>query len=275
MVEGYILDVGCGNMIAIKFPNGKKMVVDCNLLEDNANGIISFLKRKGFNKIDVFVNTHRDSDHLRGIKTLNENIPISEMWDNEVPGSTGADEYKDYMALRRGKTHKTIKSQTWDNGTFCPHVVLRYLNSDYDDVDYEINDTSIVIKIEYLGSSILLSGDTSYKPWKEKIIPSYPENKLSSNLLVASHHGSITFFDDPSDTKYYYTKHIEAINPAMSIISVGDNQWDLPDEKAVGLYTKYSTGSKQGNKVWRTDQEGNIAFELKGQGRCSLSKGVR
>jgi beta-lactamase superfamily II metal-dependent hydrolase len=270
MVKGYILNVGCGNMVAILFPNGKTMVVDCNLFKDNSDAIIAFLKNKGVNKIDVFLNTHRDSDHLRGIKELNAKIPITEIWDNEVSGSTDADEYQDYMILRRNKINATKRPFTY-NDKFCNNVVLQYINANYDDVNYDINDTSIVIKIDYIGSSILLAGDTSFKPWKEKILSAYSQDGLKSNLLLASHHGSITFFDDPSDEKNYYVKHIKSINPEMTIISVGDNNYGLPDKKAIELYTKYSTGSGSGQKVWRTDEHGNIYFELRGDGHWFLT----
>jgi beta-lactamase superfamily II metal-dependent hydrolase len=94
---------------------------------------------------------------------------------------------------------------------------------------------------------------------------------LKANIFVGSHHGSITFFDDPADEKNYYTEHIEQIKPAMTIISVGPNVHDLPDRKALELYEKYSTGSKQGNKVFRTDEQGNMKLLLKGNGNWSLS----
>jgi len=274
MVEGYILNVGCGNMTAIKFENGKKMIIDCNITEDSADNIIEFLEEKGFDEIDVFINTHRDSDHLRGIKILDENIPIYEIWDNGFPGSTDANEYKDYMALRREKTNRILKAKTIDDGKFCEDIVLRYLNSNNGETN-EINDTSLVIKIDYLGSSILFAGDASFKPWKEKVIPYYSESKLKSNILVASHHGSITFFDDPADDKNYYTEHIKKINPVLTIISVGDNQWDLPDEKAIEIYENYSSGTINGTKVLRTDEDGNIYFKLKGYGSWEWKKGVR
>ena len=94
---------------------------------------------------------------------------------------------------------------------------------------------------------MLLAGDTDYRPWKEKILPSYGSD-VKSSILLASHHGSIGFFDDPSDTQRYYTAHIEAIAPAMTLGSVGPNQNNLPDAKALKLYEKYSSGSDQGKQ---------------------------
>jgi beta-lactamase superfamily II metal-dependent hydrolase len=144
------------------------------------------------------------------------------------------------------------------------------MNSHWDDYD-DPNDQSLVIKIEYNKASVMLAGDTSFKPWKEKILTNYDNVKIKSDILLASHHGSLSFFNDPSDEQYYYTEHIKIIKPQMTIISVGPNSNDLPDRKAVELYKKYSTGSKQGNKVFSTENKGHMKLVLKDNGGWRLS----
>ena len=57
----------------------------------------------------------------------------------------------------------------------------------------------------------------------------------------------------------------------MSIISVGENSYGHPDEDALNLYEKYSSGSNKGNKVYRTDQQGTMKLTLKSGGGWSLS----
>src|SRR5208283_1875031 len=110
----------------------------------------------------------------------------------------------------------------------------------------DANDQSIVMKIEHGNRSLLLAGDTSFAPWKDKILPFYSDEKLGANILLGSHHGSLTFFDDPSDDKSYYTAHMKKIAPEMTLISVGPNSFDLPDDKAMELYAKFSSGSSKG-----------------------------
>lgn len=139
-------------------------------------------------------------------------------------------------------------------------------SSDYSDP----NRQSIVLKLEYNGgSSCLLGGDTDYKPWEEKILPAYGDN-LKSDIFFAPHHGSLTFFDNPSE-RYYYTEHMKIIKPDMTLISVGPNANDLPDAKAIELYTKYSTGSSLGNKVFTTEDKGSMKLILKDEGKWNLS----
>ncbi|GAG16278.1 unnamed protein product [marine sediment metagenome] len=115
----------------------------------------------------------------------------------------------------------------------------------------------------------MLTGDTSYRSWKEFIEEKYIDSDLSSEILLASHHGSISFFDDPNDEKNYYVSHIKKINPAMTIISYGDN--NLLDDKAVKLYKEYSRGPNHGNKVYTTLDKGNMLLMIKGEVGWSLS----
>jgi beta-lactamase superfamily II metal-dependent hydrolase len=111
--------------------------------------------------------------------------------------------------------------------------------------------------------------DTDAATWKD-IQRYYKDGDFSSSLLLGSHHGSLTFFDDPSDKQYYYTAHIKAMAPAMTILSVGDNGHGHPDSKAIKLYEKHSSGSDTGKKLFRTDVHGTMRLELKDGGRWTL-----
>ena len=130
------------------------------------------------------------------------------------------------------------------------------MNAKQDDYS-DPNQQSVVLKVEHKipSCSVLFTGDTDYRPWKEKIISYYDDDAISSAILVAAHHGSITFFNDPSDEHNYYTHHIKKISPAMTLVSVGPNAHGLPDAKAIELYDKYSHGSDEGNKVYTTQDK--------------------
>ena len=57
----------------------------------------------------------------------------------------------------------------------------------------------------------------------------------------------------------------------MTLLSVGPNTHGLPDVKAVEIYTRFTIGSKQGNKLFRTDKQGTMKLTLKREGGWSLS----
>lgn len=81
----HMLDVGEGLMILIIFPNDQVMLFDCNVTDDNESTILDYLSANIPFKInpatgnteqfiDVFVNSHRDEDHYRGLKKSMHNI---------------------------------------------------------------------------------------------------------------------------------------------------------------------------------------------------------
>ena len=65
---------------------------------------------------------------------------------------------------------------------------------------------------------LLLTGDSDWKAWKEDIVPNFedcPVNYENTDILIASHHGSRTFFtreDTINETKYPNTTYTESIS---------------------------------------------------------------
>ncbi|MEE0843816.1 MAG: MBL fold metallo-hydrolase, partial [Ruminococcus sp.] len=59
----HFLDVGQGDSIFIELPNGKTMLIDSG---ENYHGaaILSYIKDRGYDKIDYVVGTHPHSDHI-------------------------------------------------------------------------------------------------------------------------------------------------------------------------------------------------------------------
>lgn len=266
-MEIHFLDVGCGNMTLWLFPNGTTWVCDCNITDENEHAVMRYLRKvlSGRRSIKVFICSHRDADHMRGIKKLHKAFPLVGIWDNGVEGTTtNSPEYREYMDLRRQLKHGEIAA---GSSNTVGEVVVWWLHSK--NLNYaDANDQSIVAKLDFKGSSALLAGDTSYAPWKGKLVYKHGA-KLKTNILLASHHGSISFFGEPP----YYEAHMQTIRPAMTLISVGPNVHGLPDKKAVELYEKHSTGSNQGKKVFTTEEKGNMKLVLQGGGAWTLSVG--
>ena len=271
----HFIDVGQGNMSLIKTSEGEIFVFDCNITEENENSVLNYIKRKigSYTKIDAFICSHRDADHIRGITKLHQKFPIRKIWDSGYPGtSINSSEYKKYMQLRRevgGIIKKKEKRRDFGQTRF------RFLSGADDRLPKNPNAQGIVLKVEHLNNSsssggVMLTGDSDAETWKRAIKKDYENADLKCDILVAGHHGSITFFDDPQDEDHYYTDHIKAMKPCMTIVSVGENPHGHPDKKAIELYKKYSQGSNKGNKLYQTNKQGNINVELKDSGEWTL-----
>lgn len=275
----HFINVGQGNMSLIETSDGKKIIVDCNVTDKNEQNVLNYLKRKisSRKQIDLFICSHRDADHMRGIRKLHAAFPITKVVDNDYPGTTtDSSEYRAYMRLRREVGVGIVKKKTRrDFG----RTRLRYLSARDKRLAKNANAQGIVIKVEHLSASgltvlgsVILTGDSDAETWRYAIQEDYTRQDLACDILIAGHHGSITFFDDPADDKHYYLDHARAMNPAMTIVSVGKNPHGHPDRKALELYKKCSSGSNKGNKLYRTDKEGNMCVHLKDKGGWSINK---
>ena len=233
----HLLDVGEGLMCLIIFPDESTMLFDCNVTKDNENEVIKYLekqipfrwdeeKEEQAQWIDVFVNSHRDDDHYRGLSKVNAKFPIKSIWDSGQTGATTqSNDYLYYMALRRAirKNHGedaviVPKPSAYPLATvsgaevYCLNSSLSYsdearfltfarfmaLVESRAIQEGKIQHTnSIVLSIRYNGRNLLLTGDSDYLAWRDRIVPNFKETGLlKTNILVASHHGSRSFFTD-------------------------------------------------------------------------------
>lgn len=258
-------------MVLLEATDGRYYLCDCNVTNENEASILNYLgKTIGWGThLSAFICTHRDADHMRGITKVHEYFPVNRIWDSGHPGTTtNSSEYLEYMQLRRTVGFDEKKKLTRQD---LGMTRLRYLSARDERLERNANAQGLVIKVEHwnrnsCGSSAILTGDCDAETWRHGILKDYATGEVSASILMGAHHGSISFFDDPADTRNYYTDHVRAIKPAMTIISVGDNAHGHPDRKAIELYEKYSTGSSQGNKVFTTQDKGTMKLVLKDDG---------
>lgn len=290
----FLLDVGEGLMNLIIFPDNTVMLFDCNVTNENEDEVLSFLDNyipENFNietnliekPIHIFVNSHRDEDHYRGLKKVNSKFPIKSIWDSGQSGATtGSDDYKYYMYLRRELRKKNSNNllvptpsdveiiNFLDAKVYClaaeSDFVQGYDNFALIEMAAKIQHTnSMVLLIEYKDIKMLLTGDSDWKSWKEKIVPNFKGNNfLKSNILIASHHGSRSFFTDENlnddidieknpDTTYI--ESIEIISPDIVLISCGNYESARhPNKDAMKLY-KNNTSEEQ---VYTTNDKGHL-----------------
>ena len=274
--EIHFVDVGQGNMVLIKADDGNRFVFDCNITQDNEARVLAYVAKvfgKG-NSIKAFICSHRDADHMRGVKKLHAQNPISKIWDSGYPGTTtDSTEYKEYMNLRREVGERVIKRlKREDYGK----TRLRFMSDADERLPRNANAQGIVIKVEQRSqtgdsclASAMLPGDSDAEIWKDGILKDYAAPDVQSSILMVAHHGSNSFFDIPSDSNWY-TAHLQAIKPAMVIVSVGPNTHGHPKKEALALYEKYATGASNGDKIARTDKNGTMKFTLKTEGGCQF-----
>ena len=292
-------------MHLIIFPNDKVMLFDCNVTEDKEEEIIRFLdrcipkkydisKEEFVKEIDIFVNSHRDLDHLRGLKKINEKFKIKSIWDSGQTGAnTDNDDYNYYMYLRRElkkENENNLFVPTPSNIELCTiaGVKIYCLAAEEDFRENYINEVRMQAKVQHTNSMVLLmvyaerkmllTGDSDWKSWKEKIIPNfskYSNNYEDADILIASHHGSRSFFtdeindhiDEQKNPDTTYLESIKLINPKITLISCGDfSEYHHPNEEAMKLYKKYTSNEQ----VYTTNNLGTICGIINSNGHFAV-----
>lgn len=187
----HFIDVGQGNMVLIEASNGRYYICDCNVTNDNENRVLNYLGNViGWKtSISAFICTHRDADHMRGIKKIHNYFPIQSIWDSGHPGTTtNSSEYADYMDLRRRVGSEEKKKLTRQD---LGMTRLRYLSAKDERLEKNANAQGLVIKVEHwnssgIGSSIILTGDCDAETWKHGILKDYSSSDVSTSILMAS-----------------------------------------------------------------------------------------
>jgi beta-lactamase superfamily II metal-dependent hydrolase len=298
------LYTGQGESTLLVIPTGpniddyKYVLVDSDLdKEPNEINLVTLFsdlfKTKG--ALEVFINTHPHDDHVGGIKEIYDEIGLTEVWhSNHKPGKKHADRYEDfkYVLGKVGKsnefhlkgTNEDNKVRTADDDEvikklgLVDFVVLspsEYLCEDIEEGDADerynrIHEQCGVIKFTYgtEPKSILITGDSDKKAWKDHIT-NYHKDKLPSNVLSASHHGSRTFFKTNEEDEDVFEGHIKAIKPTYLIISAPpqkDSPYDHPHDDAMTLYKKHvdednilHLGKNIESVIVDIDEDGNIS----------------
>lgn len=298
----HLFHVGEGLMMLIVFPNSMVMLFDCNVTADTEQELLGLLDRlipsrinaDGVTEkiIDAFVNSHRDEDHYRGLKKVNAKFPVKSIWDSGQSGAnTASDDYQYYMRLRRklnesGNLHVLTPSNL-PVADFEGVKIFCLANANDFEQDFLNEQTvfraqtkkqhtnSVVLIIEYAGKKMLLTGDSDWKSWKEKIVPNF-RDMLSCNILVASHHGSRSFFtdeandniDEEANPESTYTESIKIIQPNITLIPCGDyDTAHHPNQDALKLYEMHTSEAQ----VYSTCKKGHLSGFIDSNGYYTVA----
>jgi competence protein ComEC len=246
-----VIDVGQGDAIFIEFPNGKRMLVDAGPVSRQFDAgeriVVPFLKRKGISKLDYFIITHSHSDHIGGAGSVLKSLRVDTM----MMASLTADnhEVNNVLDIARATHTGTTIVRTGNQIHIDPNARVYVLHPDSNHIaEKNLNNSSVVLKIVYGTSSILLVGDAEV-PTEQRMMSRYG-SFLSSNVLKAGHHGSITSTS---------VDFLNVTRPQMALISVGNhNKFRHPSPFTIWRMKSDSI------EIKRTDKSGAIMLESDG-----------
>jgi competence protein ComEC len=186
-----ILDVGKGDSIVIESPTGRVMVVDAGGLlgrnDDRAKRVIGpFLRQRGIRRIDTLLLTHPHQDHIGGAATLIDQFEVGRVVDNGVGDKSGLVERYRKVAVRRGVPVQQVARGNRLDLDRRVHVQVLHPRRAFPGTAGSINDTSIVLRVTFGRTALLLTGDAGKAVEDEMRRARQP---LACDVLKVAHHG--------------------------------------------------------------------------------------
>jgi competence protein ComEC len=238
-------DIGQGDSIYIELKGNYQVLIDggpTSAVLEKLGNEMPFYDRE----VEIIVLTHPDKDHLFGLLEVLKRYEVKNVvWTGVVKNSS---EYREWLDLLEKENARVIVVSGGEK-IILQKDPLVFLEIIYPIESFEgreikdVNDTSIVAKLVSKEKEILLTGDISKKVEKE-LVEKY---NLKSDILKVSHHGS------KSST---CSEFVEAVDPEMAIISVGENNWGHPS------YEVLQTLKEFGIQVLTTKELGNIKINF-------------
>lgn len=207
-----ILDVGQGDGSYVCTANGTTMFIDGGSLDVSDvgdNRILPFLKYKGVKGIDYWFVSHTDQDHISGLtEVLESGYPVRHL----VFAAAVRENEKtvELAGVAQEAGTKVVYMQAGDV-LVAGSARLRCLYPTAGEQREDINELSLVLRLEEDGSSCLFTGDISSEVEKELLASGAIEEV---DFLKAAHHGS----------KYSNSyEFLQALQPKIVSISCGEN----------------------------------------------------
>lgn len=242
-----MLDVGQGDALFIESPTGTQILFDAGpprkILGELSKVMSPFDKQ-----INMIVITNPDADHIGGFSDILKTYDVDIVFE---PGTMN--DSKTYQNLKQEFENKKIpnilarKGMRLDIGG---GAVIDILFPDRDVSLWDTNGGSIVAKLSYGETSIMLTGDSTSRT--EKIIlEGNSVADLDSDILKVGHHGSRTSTSE---------NFVETVFPTYALISNGkDNKYGHPHKETLDTLTSL------GVKILRTDLFGTMIMKSDGQ----------
>lgn len=242
ILEVHFIDVGQGDSILVE-ADDTTMLIDAG--ENNKGSVVlDYLKSQNITRLDYVIGTHPHSDHIGGLDTVIDSYPVGKVILPDVTHTTDTFEAVLDAIDKKGLTiTKATAGSEYQLGP-ASFTILAPNSGSYD----ELNDYSIVIRLDYSDTSFLLTGDAGSLSEEEMLAGGY---NLAADVIKLGHHGSAY-----SSTENF----LDAVKPSYAVVSAGaDNEYGHPHPDTL------SKIKVRGIRLYRTDQQGTIVFTSDGK----------
>jgi len=256
------LDVDQGDALVIDFPDGRMALLDgggfaTGVPDTGERVLLPYLRARGRHHVDLMILSHAHPDHLLGLASVAEALPVHELWLLRPSRGGGPDLERLMRAVRgaagriRGTDELCAERASARVSNFGGARLSLLVPCDAETAWTELgeNDRSLVLHIRHGARAALLTGDIEHAG-ERRLVEQSPE-LLRSDLLKVPHHGS----DTSSGPGL-----LAAALPEVALISCGvRNRFDHPRASVLGRL------AAAGVRTLRTDRLGSVSWLTDGQ----------
>ena len=252
------LDVGQGDAILIRMPNGQDVLIDGGPDPQRTN--LELGKKLPFwdRTIDLVVCTQPQADHITGLIQVLQRYSVKQVLDSGIPYETSI--CQEWLRLIEDKGIEYSMAQAGQEIELGNGIMLEVLNppeSLWEGTSDDVNNNGVVLRLSWGQISFLFTADITEEVEFELI---GQRANLKSTVLKVSHHGSKT-----STTPQL----LAAVDPEVAVISVGaGNPFGHPSPEVLA---RLADRLGEGN-VYRTDDDGTIEFITDGENLWARSE---
>ncbi|WP_066070165.1 ComEC/Rec2 family competence protein [Neobacillus soli] len=243
IMQVYYLDVGQGDSIYIKTPNGDDILIDGGK-NDRGDDVVAFLHKYHVDDIEVMIATHPDADHIGGLDTVLENMTVKSVYMPKVTHTTKT--FEDFLVAVKNEGLK-LKEAKGGVSLGLPGVDAHFVSpvSSYGE---DLNSSSAVLRITNGENNFLFTGDATMEAEKDMIASG---QDIQADVLKLGHHGANTSTSEA---------FLSQVKPKFAIVSAGkDNQYGHPTAEILQRMQEHNI------KVFRTAQQGTIIATSNGK----------
>lgn len=254
----WIWDVGQGDAIGIRFPNGASWVLDTGgkgVGEQSiaSRGPLPHLASLGVLNLDRLILSHPDEDHAFGALDWLEKWGVAKLSLNSDWIERRWQKPLLAAILERARAHAVaVEPISEIRRESFSAVSIRWIPLHFK----KANDRALVLELEYGPCRLLFTGDIEQRAERALV-----GLMSSSHVLKVAHHGSKT----SSSIEF-----LKKANPLFSIISVGgSNSYGHPHPEILRRLAAH------GGRVLRTDRHGFVELSVseKGMLHCQSASG--
>ncbi|HPP75550.1 MAG TPA: ComEC/Rec2 family competence protein [Armatimonadota bacterium] len=244
------IDVGQGDSILIKTPEGDAILIDAGEKEYGPK-VVSHLRKLGVRRLRLVVMSHPHSDHIGGIPDVLNSFKVGGVLDSGyVHGTNTQERVLSIIEKKKIPYHRATQGMVFRFGDDVQLKVLAPGKQHLQGTSSDANNNSVVVQLITGRVKMLFPGDIE-RDGEGWLIASRQD--IESQILKVAHHGASTSTS---------LEFLRLVKPEYVVISVGaGNEYGHPRKSTLKRLVKDRTGAS----MYRTDKNGTITIRTDGR----------